>query len=63
VSRIGRMPVALPAGVKVKIQGSEVTVEGSKGTLTREFHPDISIKEESGKLIVSKILFSIRKDD
>jgi len=54
VSRIGRMPVAVPAGVKVKIKGSEVTVEGSKGTLTREFHPDISIKEESGQLIVSR---------
>ena len=54
MSRIGRMPVAVPAGVKVKIKGSEVTVEGSKGTLTREFHPDISIKEESGKLIVSR---------
>ena len=54
MSRIGRMPVALPAGVKVKIKGSEVTVEGSKGTLIREFHPDISIKEESGQLIVSR---------
>ncbi len=54
MSRIGRMPVAVPAGVKVKIKGSEVTVEGSKGTLTREFHPDISIKEESGNLIVSR---------
>jgi len=54
VSRIGRMPVAVPAGVKVKIKGSEVTVEGSKGTLTREFPPDISIKEESGNLIVSR---------
>jgi large subunit ribosomal protein L6 len=48
------MPVTVPAGVKVKIKGSEVTVEGSKGTLTREFHPDISIKEESGNLIVSR---------
>ena len=54
MSRIGRMPVAVPAGVKVKIKGSEVTVEGSKGTLIREFHPDISIKEESGNLIVSR---------
>ncbi len=54
MSRIGRMPVVVPAGVKVKIKGSEVTVEGSKGTLIREFHPDISIKEESGKLIVSR---------
>ncbi len=54
MSRIGRMPVTVPAGVKVKIKGSEVTVEGSKGKLTREFHRDISIKEESGKLIVSR---------
>lgn len=54
MSRIGRMPVTLPAGVKIKIKGSEVTVEGSKGKLTREFHPDISIKEESGQLIVSR---------
>lgn len=54
MSRIGRMPVAVPAGVKIKIKGSEVTVEGSKGKLTREFHPDIEIKEESGKLIVSR---------
>jgi large subunit ribosomal protein L6 len=54
VSRIGRMPVTLPAGVKIKIKGSEVTVEGGKGKLVREFHPDINIKEESGKLIVSR---------
>jgi len=44
VSRIGRMPVVIPAGVKVKISGQEVTVEGSKGKLTRTFHPDITIK-------------------
>jgi large subunit ribosomal protein L6 len=48
------MPVALPAGVKVNIKGSEVTVEGSKGKLTREFHPDINIKEEGGKLLVTR---------
>jgi len=48
VSRIGRMPVAIPAGVKVKIEGNKVTVEGSKGKLTREFHPDIKIAQEDG---------------
>jgi large subunit ribosomal protein L6 len=46
------MPVAIPAGVKVNIKGQEVTVEGSKGKLTRNFHPDIKIKEEEGKLNV-----------
>jgi large subunit ribosomal protein L6 len=48
------MPVTIPAGVKIKINGQEVTVEGTKGKLTREFHPDITIKQEEGKLIVSR---------
>ena len=54
MSRIGRMPVVLPAGVKVKISGQEVTVEGSKGKLTRTFHQDVAIKQEEGKLIVTR---------
>jgi len=54
VSRIGRMPVIIPAGVKVKIQGREITVEGSKGKLTREFHPDIKVAQEDGKLVVTR---------
>ncbi len=54
MSRIGRMPVIVPSGVKVKIQGREVTVEGSKGKLTRVFHPDITIKQEDDKLLVSR---------
>ncbi len=54
MSRIGRMPVVIPAGVKVKIQGREITVEGSKGKLTREFHPDIKVAQEDGKLIVTR---------
>jgi large subunit ribosomal protein L6 len=54
VSRIGRMPIVIPAGVKVKISGQEVTVEGSKGKLTREFHPDITVKQEEGNLIVTR---------
>jgi len=54
VSRIGRMPIEIPAGVKIKIDGRQVTVEGSKGKLTREFHPDIKITQESGKLLVAR---------
>ncbi len=54
MSRIGKMPVTIPAGVKIKIAGREVTVEGSKGKLTREFHPDITIKQEDGKLLVTR---------
>ncbi|MGA2157902.1 MAG: 50S ribosomal protein L6 [Dehalococcoidia bacterium] len=54
MSRIGRMPVIIPAGVKIKIVGKEITVEGSKGKLTREFHPDIQIAQEDGKLVVTR---------
>jgi len=54
VSRIGRMPVAIPAGVKVKIEGNQVTVEGSKGKLIRVFHPDIKVAQEEGKLVVTR---------
>ncbi|MGD0354234.1 MAG: 50S ribosomal protein L6 [Dehalococcoidia bacterium] len=54
MSRIGQMPVVIPAGVKIKIQGREITVEGSKGKLTREFHPDIKVAQEDGKLVVTR---------
>lgn len=54
MSRIGRMPIPVPPGVKVTIKGSEVTVEGSKGKLTRIFHPDMSITLEDGKLVVTR---------
>ena len=54
MSRIGRMPVVIPAGVKVKIEGNEVTVEGTKGKLTRVFHPDVRVTQEDGKLVVTR---------
>ena len=46
MSRIGNKPIAVPAGVEVKIDGHLVTVKGPKGTLTREFHKDINIAME-----------------
>jgi large subunit ribosomal protein L6 len=52
VSRIGRMPIPLPQGVKVDIQGSQVTVTGPQGSLARGFHPDIEIRLEDGQLKV-----------
>lgn len=54
MSRIGRMPITIPTGVKVKIEGNQVTVEGSKGKLTRLFHPDIKITQEGGELVVAR---------
>jgi large subunit ribosomal protein L6 len=54
VSRIGHMPISLPEGVRVDIQGNEVTVSGGKGSLTREFHPDMEIALDDGQLRVSR---------
>lgn len=46
MSRIGKAPVPVPAGVQVKIEGSKVMVKGPKGEMTREFHPELSITLE-----------------
>ncbi len=54
MSRIGRMPIPLPEGVKVGIQGSRVTVTGSKGSLSREFHPDMQIELQDNELMVQR---------
>jgi len=60
MSRIGRMPVAIPAGVTVTIaEGNEVTVKGSKGTLTRVLPKEMEIKQEEGHVIVSRPNFLI----
>jgi large subunit ribosomal protein L6 len=52
VSRIGRMPIPLPVGVRADIQGNQVTVTGPKGSLARGFHPDMEIRLEDGQLRV-----------
>lgn len=54
MSRIGRAPIAVPAGVDVKIDGSRITVKGPKGTLTRELHPDMQISLENSVLMVKR---------
>jgi len=54
MSRIGSLPIAIPQGTEVKIDGSEVVVRGSKGELRRRFHPDISITLKDGGLIVTR---------
>lgn len=52
MSRIGKIPVAIPSGVEVKVDGHVVTVKGSKGELTREFNPMMTIKVEGEEVIV-----------
>ena len=50
MSRIGNKPIAVPAGVEVKLDGQHITVKGPKGTLERDINPEITIKFEEGKI-------------
>lgn len=43
MSRIGKQPVVIPKGVKINLAGTELTVQGPNGTLTKKFHPEITI--------------------
>ncbi len=54
MSRIGKLPIAVPNGVKIEINGNEVTVTGPKGKLKRALHPNMTIKLEEGKLTVTR---------
>ena len=55
MSRIGKLPIVIPAGVSVTVgEGNVVTVKGPKGTLTQKVHADIEIKEEDGQLVLSR---------
>ena len=54
MSRIGKKPIAIPAGVDVKINGSEVTVKGPKGELKNTFNADIGIAMENNEIIVTR---------
>ena len=55
MSRIGRMPVAIPAGVTVTIaENNLVTVKGPKGPLERELPVEMNIKEEDGHIVVTR---------
>ena len=54
MSRVGLRPIPVPPGVRVDIQRNEVTVDGEKGTLSRSFHPDISITLKDESLIVAR---------
>ncbi len=54
MSRIGKMPITIPAGVDFKLDDHVVTVKGPKGTLTRELHKDMIIKVENGVVTVER---------
>lgn len=54
MSRIGRMPIAIPAGVTVTLDGNVITVKGAKETLTRELHPNMQVAVESNEIVVTR---------
>ena len=54
MSRIGKLPIAIPAGVEVKIEGNTVSVKGPLGHLEETFSPEIGIKLEDGHLIIER---------
>jgi len=54
MSRIGRMPIAIPAGVEVKLDGNTVTVKGPKGELTRTVHQNMKVEVKGEEIIVTR---------
>lgn len=54
VSRIGKLPVPVPTGVQVQIDGNKVMVKGPRGELTREFRPEMQIEFEDGMVRVTR---------
>jgi large subunit ribosomal protein L6 len=54
MSRIGRLPIAVPSTVDVTIEGRRVTVKGPKGTLARDLHPDMTVSRDEGNLVVTR---------
>ena len=54
MSRIGRKPIAIPAGVEVAVNGNEVTVKGPKGTMTQTFNSDLTVTVENGEVLVTR---------
>ena len=54
MSRIGRKPINIPAGVEAKLDNGVITVKGPKGTLTQKVHPNMAVKIEGGIIEVTR---------
>jgi large subunit ribosomal protein L6 len=55
MSRIGKIPVKVPKGVKVSFQNNVMTVEGPKGKLSQEFHPVVTFEDKGEEIIVGRL--------
>jgi large subunit ribosomal protein L6 len=54
MSRIGKLPIVIPTGVTVDIKKNSVVVKGPKGQLSRDFPPEITLKQEDGQVLVTR---------
>jgi large subunit ribosomal protein L6 len=54
MSRIGRLPITVPSGVEVRLDGREVTVKGPKGTLSHTVVEPIEVSQEDGRIVVTR---------
>lgn len=55
LSRIGRKPIPLPAGVEVTIQHNGVTVTGPRGTVVQTYHPDVKVRVDGDTVVVERL--------
>ena len=55
MSRIGRQPIQIPAGVDVTIAGREISVKGPKGTLSRVLNPDVRVTKQDSTIVVERL--------
>ncbi len=54
MSRVGKKPIPVPPGVQVSVEGTQVTVKGPKGQLSRSLHPDMAVALKDGQLVVTR---------
>ena len=54
MSRIGRMPISVPAGVEISVQNNLVTVKGPKGTLSQQVGKEITVKIENNEIVLTR---------
>jgi large subunit ribosomal protein L6 len=54
MSRVGKMPIPVPPGVEVRVDGSHVSVKGPKGELSRDLNPEMKVEQSDGQVVVSR---------
>jgi large subunit ribosomal protein L6 len=54
VSRIGKNPIAMPAGIELKVEKTSITVKGPKGSLRQEIHPEMKVEAKDGHIHIAR---------